>query len=136
MTSSAALSHAYAATPAIGDRAGKNRSGSFSSVEIAVSIKLSSLDPVVLAIPRDKARQADRDRRARLEAEIAPRRSDIGIGRRNVAELHRQHLSDGLPAERPFERGDKVEQRFRMVVAQVVEPMLSGRGGRRFRSRD
>src|SRR6202043_2573177 len=88
-------------------------------------------DAVVFPVPGDKARQADRDRDLRREAEIAPGGFDIGISACHIAGLHRHHLLDRHAAERLFQYADEVGELFRAVIAEVVEAMLARPGRRR-----
>src|SRR5262245_13496254 len=85
---------------------------------------------MVLLIPLDEAGQPDLDRGLRLKAEIAARGLDLGKAFRHVAGLERQQLFLRGAAQFPLDYGSKVEQLFRPVIAEIVNPMPNPvRGG-------
>src|SRR3954471_15246214 len=77
-------------------------------------------DPMVIAVPLREARDAVLDRRRGLEADVALEIGDVGIGRFDVARLHRQHLLDRGPPEFLLEQRYHVSKLFGVIVTDIV----------------
>src|SRR4029077_16844734 len=84
---------------------------------------LRSIRPMIVLVPLNEACEADLDRSLRLEAEIAPRRLNIGKALRHISGLHRQQLLCCGTAQEPFEDPDEIEQFLGAVIAEIVDPM-------------
>src|SRR4029077_18299967 len=85
---------------------------------------------VVVAVPRDEALDALLEGRGRVKPGRLLQRLDIGISLLDIARLRREQLDLGLLPKRALDYGDKVEQRDRAVIADIVDA-IGRRGGRR-----
>ena len=83
-------------------------------------------DPVIVAVPGHEAGQALLDLDLRVEAEIALRRLDVGVGLPHVARLHGREFLDRLAADRLLEHGDELHQRLAAMVADIVNGVRRG----------
>src|SRR5262245_60585227 len=84
-------------------------------------LELVALAAVICPEPRHKAGDAVLDGRARSKAGGARQSVDVGIGRQDIARLHRQVALPRLASQRRLEGGDEMPERDRGVVSDVVE---------------
>src|ERR1041384_8165888 len=79
-----------------------------------------SSNAVVVAIPRDEAREAVLEARARRESGGLVQTVDRRIRRRHVAGLEVAVVADRVAAEQPLEGRNETFQPDRLVMADVV----------------
>ena len=76
---------------------------------------------MIASIPRRKLTDAILDGCGGAEIDVAGEVVDVGIGRRDVAGLHRQQLPFGLASQFLLEDRHHPRQFFRLVVADIVD---------------